>query len=194
MNDIAKLEIHILIDLLLSAAKGEALDPEICQSAEKIMKDWGYKQATEADILALYDCGHNKPQSVDVEGLKRSVYINHLKNVGYSDDEITEQEKLNPDFEYGYQYGAKEAVSEAIDHLKAIGVLGRPISNKEAQAALSEVVEQASVYEYWGIDEIYEFPDHATELLGFIEDVNRHKETLRRALSYIPQPPESGCE
>lgn len=54
--DTTKIDIHVLLDHLFSAARGQPIDPESCELIERIAKDW---KATfdEDDIQALYDCG-----------------------------------------------------------------------------------------------------------------------------------------
>lgn len=59
--------------------------------------------------------------------------------------------------------------------------------NRDVEMALEEVVEQAGVYEYATIDEIYNSVEFAEELLRFVSDVNKHKETLIAAPQSSPQ-------
>ena len=60
------------------------------------------------------------------------------------------------------------------------------MTNKtEAQEALTEVVEQVSVYRDTCIDNIYESPDLAEEIIRFVETVDKHQETIRKALTVL---------
>ncbi len=62
----AKLEIHILLDALVEAAKGEQIDPEMCQTIESIANDWNAKSFGKDELQALYDCGSVAPEKVEV--------------------------------------------------------------------------------------------------------------------------------
>lgn len=59
---IHRLTVHVLLDTLAAAAKGEKLDPEICQTIENIASEYKHKDFTPDDVLALYECGWPKKQ------------------------------------------------------------------------------------------------------------------------------------
>ena len=63
-----------------------------------------------------------------LEALKREVYLAHVKSFIDENevDEFIEQELgLNPDWEWGYNYGCKQAVDAAIDHIAELIRTGR---------------------------------------------------------------------
>ena len=62
--------------------------------------------------------------AMDLEELKREVYRNHLHQSGWTLAAISAEEKEKAEHtDYGYQFGGKEAVDEAIDHLAAQGMI-----------------------------------------------------------------------
>ena len=56
VDPLTKAAIHILLDMLPCAARGESLDPELCIEVESIAKQYGYNDWTHEDVQALYDC------------------------------------------------------------------------------------------------------------------------------------------
>ena len=60
-SGLQKATVHVLLDTLADAARGEKLDPEICQSIEGIAKEYDHKDFTQDDVQALYDCGYMQP-------------------------------------------------------------------------------------------------------------------------------------
>lgn len=53
-----RLDIHILLDTLATAARGQPIDPDTCEVIEAIVKAHRYEaDFDEDDIQALYDCG-----------------------------------------------------------------------------------------------------------------------------------------
>lgn len=52
-----RLDVRILLDTLVTAAKGEGLSPDRCETVESIAKDWCSDEFDKDDIQALYDCG-----------------------------------------------------------------------------------------------------------------------------------------
>lgn len=93
-----KLDIHIVLDTLATAARGEAIDPEACQVIEDIVKAHGYGDDFNADdVQALYDCGHKgevmaAPVNEEVEQLKAE--IRRLKRLFHYAEECAEVIKV----------------------------------------------------------------------------------------------------
>lgn len=56
MASTTRLDIQILLDTLATAARGEPIDPEICETVERIARDHTADFSPD-DIQALYDCG-----------------------------------------------------------------------------------------------------------------------------------------
>lgn len=75
-----KLNVHILLDTLAAAARGEKLDPETCQTVESIAAEYEYKDFTPDDVLALYECGWPK------ELVKKSPENVTCENASNTDD------------------------------------------------------------------------------------------------------------
>lgn len=53
----AGLDIEIILGVLSMAARGEGIDPELCETVEKIANDWNAPDFDKKDLQALYDCG-----------------------------------------------------------------------------------------------------------------------------------------
>jgi len=88
VRNTAKLDIHILLDNLAFAAKGESLDPEICQTIERIAREYDHKEFGPEEIQALYDCGHSVPFQTRVKALED---LDHIEQWSGSKGDIKDR-------------------------------------------------------------------------------------------------------
>ena len=89
---------------------------------------------TQDKTSALYEaaaqtiCADTPVTVTSLEELKREVYLAHVKSFideNEVDEFIAQELGLNPDWEWGYNYGCKQAVDAAIDHIAELIRTGR---------------------------------------------------------------------
>ncbi len=78
----ARLDVHLVLDALALAAKGQPIDPELCETIENIARLYAHKDFDEDDIQALYDSGSVHLEASDQEKLKR------LRELGVPDSAL----------------------------------------------------------------------------------------------------------
>lgn len=118
-----KLDVHILLDTLAQAARGNALDPETCETIVDIAREYNFTEFAAEDVQALYDCGATlRMQGELASALKWYAEKSHYeaKNVTFaSHGDGSQSQHLQTAVEF-------DKGSRARKTLESVGLLGQP--------------------------------------------------------------------